>query len=290
MIAVNAVVSRLKTSIVARFHLALENLALRQQLDVLQRSGKRPKLRQRDRMFWVLLSVIWPDWHSALVIVKPETVLGWRRHGFRLCRCWKSRSRKPGRPPINDEIRKLIRQMSRENVTWGAPRIESELRLLGYSVAERTVAKYMVRPSTSPTHTWRTFLNNHSIEMADIDVLKVCNSTLPRLCRLAILPHVLRLTSLIRSAITGWTTRGLSSEEAVTGVFGGYDRVMQCDARQRHGAKSNEECPLVLSSEPECLLLRVNATRFSERGPPTQDDGNLTSAEWGMNRIKASAA
>ena len=153
MIAVNAVVSRLKTSIVARFHLALENLALRQQLKVLQRSGKRPKLRQRDRMFWVLLSAIWPDWHSVLVIVKPETVLGWRRHGFRLCRCWRSRSRKPGRPPINDEIRKLIRQMSRENVTWGAPRIESELRLLGYSVAERTVAKYMVRPSTSPTHT-----------------------------------------------------------------------------------------------------------------------------------------
>ena len=92
---VRAVISRLKTSMVARFHMALENLALRQQLEVLERSGKRPKLRQRDRIFWVLLSAIWPDWRSALVIVNPETVLGWRRQGFRLRRCWKSRSRKP---------------------------------------------------------------------------------------------------------------------------------------------------------------------------------------------------
>jgi putative transposase len=138
---VRAVISRLKKSMVARFHLALENLALRQQLDVLQRSGKRPKLRQRDRIFWILLSALWPDWRSSLVIVKPETVLGWRRQGFRLCQCWKSKTRKPGRPPINEEIRKLIRRMARENVTWGAPRIESELRLLGYTVAERTVAK-----------------------------------------------------------------------------------------------------------------------------------------------------
>jgi hypothetical protein len=104
---VRAVISRLKTSFVARFHLALENLALRQQLDVLERSGRRPKLRRRDRIFWVLLSAIWPGWRSALVIVKPETVLGWRRQGFRLCRCWKSRSRRPGRPPISEEIRNV---------------------------------------------------------------------------------------------------------------------------------------------------------------------------------------
>ena len=200
--AFKALVSRLKSLVVARFHLALENLALRHQLEVLERSGKRPKLRQRDRMFWVLLSALWPDWRSALVIVKPETVTRWRRRGFRLCWCWKSRSRKPGRPPINEEIRKLIRRMSQENLTWGAPRIESELRLLGYAVAERTVAKYMVRTPASPTQTWRTFLNNHSLEMMDIDVLKACNSTLHQFCRFAILPHVLRLTSLIRSAMT----------------------------------------------------------------------------------------
>jgi hypothetical protein len=290
MDVVRAVISRLKTPIVARFHLALENLALRQQLDVLQRSGKRPKLRQRDRIFWVLLSAIWPNWHSALVIVKPETVLGWRRQGFRLWRCWKSRSRKPGRPPISDEIRNLIRRMSRENMTWGAPRIESELRLVGYAVAERTVAKYMVRTPTSPTQTWRTFLNNHAIGMMGIDVLKACNSTLHSFCRLAILPHLLRLTSLIRLAITGWNGGAPLSEAPSTVVFGGNDDGTKYSAPQRHGTTSDEERPPVLSSEPQCLLLRVNAIRLPERGPPGQNDGNITSVEWGMNRTKARAA
>ena len=123
--ALKALVSRLKSLVIARFHLALENLALRHQVEVLERSGKRPKLRQRDRVFWVLLSALWPDWRSALVIVKPETVLGWRRQRFRLCPFWKSRSRKPGLPLISEETRNLIRRMSRENITWGEPRIES---------------------------------------------------------------------------------------------------------------------------------------------------------------------
>ena len=96
-----AMVADLRTEIDARFFLALENMALRQQLAVLERSGKRPRLRQRDRVFWVLLSALWPAWRSALMIVKPDTVLGWRRRGFRLCWCWKSRSCKPGRPRIN---------------------------------------------------------------------------------------------------------------------------------------------------------------------------------------------
>ncbi len=80
--AFKALVSPLKSLAVARFHLALENLAFRHQVGVLERSGKRPILRQRDRMFWVMLSALWPDWRSALVIVKPEMVLRWRRQRF----------------------------------------------------------------------------------------------------------------------------------------------------------------------------------------------------------------
>ena len=140
---VRALISRLKTSFVARFHLALENLALRQQLDVLHRSGKLPKLRQRDRIFWVLLSAIWPDWRSSLVIVKPETVLGWRRQGSRLRQGWKSRSRKPGRPPINEETRKLTQRMSRENVTWGAPR---SVHRTGYTPSGGAISHATVEP------------------------------------------------------------------------------------------------------------------------------------------------
>ncbi len=63
--------------------LAIENLALRQQLAVLGRSVKRPRLSNIDRGFWVLLQRVWTDWDRVLVIVKPETVVRWHRAGFR---------------------------------------------------------------------------------------------------------------------------------------------------------------------------------------------------------------
>lgn len=64
--------------------MAAEGLALRQQLGILQRSVKRPRLRRRDRIFWVWLSRLWTNWQSSLMIVRPETVIRWRREGFRL--------------------------------------------------------------------------------------------------------------------------------------------------------------------------------------------------------------
>jgi hypothetical protein len=111
-----------------RRNLILENLALRQQLLVQQRTIKRPKLQNRDRRFWAWLSRIWPDWKSTLIIVKPETVVKWHRQRFRLYWRRKSQAGTVGRPKISREIRDLIRQMSRENPTWGAPRIQSELK------------------------------------------------------------------------------------------------------------------------------------------------------------------
>ena len=102
-----------------RAGLATENLALRQQLGVLRRSVKRVHLRRRDRAFWAVLSRMWKDWRSSLMIVKPETVIRWHRQGFRLY--WRWKSRPGGRPRKDAEIRTLIRRMSRENPTWGAP-------------------------------------------------------------------------------------------------------------------------------------------------------------------------
>ena len=143
-----------------RAPLVAENLALRQQLLLLKHSGKRPRLRQRDRIFWVWLSKLWTGWRSALVIVKPDTVVKWHRRGFKLY--WRWRSRKTGRPKVPQEIRLLIRRMSADNPLWGAPRIQDELHLLGYDVAESTVAKYMRRRRPGPpSQTWRSFLKNH---------------------------------------------------------------------------------------------------------------------------------
>ncbi len=97
-----------------RNNIMLENLALRQQLAVQKRNIKRPRLRNRDRFFWILLSQIWTDWKSTLLIVKPETVVKWHRQGFKLFWRWKSKS-KPGRPKVSKEIRDLIKRMSLEN-------------------------------------------------------------------------------------------------------------------------------------------------------------------------------
>ena len=121
----------LKAILAGRAALVSENVALRHQLGVLQRSVRRAKFRKRDRIFWVLLSKFWSGWRSALLIVQPDTVIRWHRLGFRLYWRWKSR-KTPGRPQVDREIRTLIRRMSRENPTWGAPRILPELLLLGH--------------------------------------------------------------------------------------------------------------------------------------------------------------
>jgi hypothetical protein len=95
--------------------LALENLALRQQLAILKRSAKRPRLRSRERLFWVLLSRFWSNWQEFLIIVKPETVIRWHRKGFKLFWKFKSRRKGPGRPQFSSDIRDLVRRMAKAN-------------------------------------------------------------------------------------------------------------------------------------------------------------------------------
>ena len=169
-----------------RSHLALENLALRQQLAILHRKAPRPRLRSADRVFWLSLARVWDQWRSALILVRPETVLRWHRQGFRYFWKWKSR----GRPCVSPEAIRLIRRMSRENPLWGAPRIRSELLLLGYDVAEATVAKYMTRRGRRPpSQTWRTFLRNHLRTRAACDFFVVPTATFRLLFCFVILSH-----------------------------------------------------------------------------------------------------
>ena len=157
----------------SRGHLAAENLGFRQQLAIRKQSDKRPKLRPCDQVFWVWLSWLWHDWRSVLVVIKPESVIRWHRQGFRLYWRRRSKGRQPGRPQIEAEVRALIRRMCKENPTWGAPRIQSEITLLGHAVAESTVAKYMICPTKPPSQTWRTFLDNHVPDLVGIDLFTV---------------------------------------------------------------------------------------------------------------------
>ena len=105
--------------------LVFENLALRQQLGVIQRSSPRPRLRTADQLFWVLLCRMWSGWADALAVVKPETVIRWHRAGFTRYWTWKSRQNGPGRPAISPEVRALIRRMSGANPLLYSIRPES---------------------------------------------------------------------------------------------------------------------------------------------------------------------
>ena len=167
-----SLLSTLLVSFRTRLVLQTEILALRHQINLLQRSSKkRISLRASDRILWVWLSQLWSDWRSALIIVKPETVIRWHRQGFRLY--WRLKSRHPGRPDAGREIRDLIRKMCVSNPTWGAPRIHGELLKLGIDVSQTTVSKYMVRRRKPPSQTWRTFLDNHVSQLASMDFFVV---------------------------------------------------------------------------------------------------------------------
>ena len=91
----------------------------------------RVRLTASDRVLWVWLSRLWREWRSALLIVKPETVIAWHRRGFRVYWSWKSRHPQ-GRPSLSREVIDLIRRMSLANPRWGAPRIHGELLKLGF--------------------------------------------------------------------------------------------------------------------------------------------------------------
>jgi len=192
---------------------ALENVVLRHQLAVLQRSVPRPQLRRRDRIFWVWLSRLWAGWRSSLVIVQPATVLAWHRHGFQLYWRWKSRARSAGRPPIDVKMRALIRRMAGENPTWGRRRIRDELRLLGYEIAELTIAKYMRRPSPRPSSTWRTFLEAHLGDIVAVDFFVVPTLTFRLLFGFLILRHDRR--ELVHINVTDHPTAAWTAQQLV---------------------------------------------------------------------------
>ncbi len=103
----------------SRGQLALENLALRQQLAMLRQSVKRPRVSHVDRMFWILFAKYVDGWRAMLHALHPDTVVRWHREGFRRYWRWKSRRRHPGRPLIDPALRKLIREMQSANIGWG---------------------------------------------------------------------------------------------------------------------------------------------------------------------------
>ncbi len=152
-----------------------ENLFLRKQLALFQE--RKNKARRADDSTRWLMSFLsrWFDWRNALVVVQPETLIRWHRRGFRLF--WRWKSRPVGRPRLPKDIQAWIRQMARENPTWGEEHIANELQLkLGIRVSPRTVGKYLAqgpRRMPDPGQRWLTFLRNHAQAMVACDFFVV---------------------------------------------------------------------------------------------------------------------
>lgn len=168
--------------------LVLENAALRHQLMVLQRQSKAPRIKNRDRLFWITLLRLWPDWRGALSLVQPATVVRWHRKGFRAYWRWKSRTH-GGRPRIDPEVRELIRDMWASNPTWGKLRIRAELAKIGIEVSDSTVLRYRPRRSKPPSQTWRSFLENHLADIVAIDFFVVPTVTFRVLYVFLVMSH-----------------------------------------------------------------------------------------------------
>src|SRR5258705_4046957 len=167
------VLAMLASPFKSNIRLEAENAVLRHQLIVLRRKLKgRARLTNNDRWFFVQLYRWFPSILPVLMIIRPETLVRWHRAGFRRYWRWKS-CRRGGRPQIETELRALIRQMSTENLLWGAPRIHGEQLKLGFSLAQSSVAKYMVKRRGPPSQEWRTFLRTHAPDIAAMDFFVV---------------------------------------------------------------------------------------------------------------------
>jgi transposase InsO family protein len=176
--------------------LAAENLFLRKQLALYQERDVKPKRATNAARFTLVWLSRWFDWRQTLAVVTPETFTQWHRQGFRLFWRWKS---PPGRPQIPEELRALIRQMARENPTWGQERIANELLLkLGRRVSPRTVRKYMPKrldhgPGTrGQSQRWATFMRNHAQAIVACDFCMAITATFRILYVFVVIEHARR--------------------------------------------------------------------------------------------------
>lgn len=149
-------------------------LLLKQQLNYYKSIHKRSnKIPLSTKLFWIISSKYLKNWKDSLIIVSPDTVLKWHKDIVKLL--WRIKSKNnSGRPRTSKNIIQLIKKLSNENPTWGAPRIHSELIHLGYHISESTVGRYIKnKKPPNELQTWRTFINNHFDEIVAIDFFTV---------------------------------------------------------------------------------------------------------------------
>lgn len=255
---VSAVLHLARAALKPRAALALENAALRQQLAACLRTQKRARLSAGDRAFWVVLRRLWPAWTRPLAIVKPATVLGWHRNGFRAMWRRKSRSCRVGRPRIPRSHIGLIHRISGDHPEWGEDRIAEELTAkFGITHSTSTIRRYMAPRLTKPRggQTWRTFVRNHGKELWACDFLTQYTALFAvayvfvimeidsrRIVHLNVTtnPTLLWVKQQIREA-TSWDTRPRFLVHDNDGIFGQYGRRATVE---RNGKRRSYRCHL----------------------------------------------
>ena len=190
-----------------------KNLVLRKQLArYIERGVKPRRIYPATRISLALLTRMF-DWHNAIVIVRPQTILRWHHAGGRLF--WRSKC-KAGRPPIPMELRSLIRRMASGNLLWSEERIASELLVkLGIRVSPRTVRKYIPKPPAGQPRgdqRWATFLENHAKAIVACDFFVAVSATFRLLYGFVVIEHGSR--RLVRVDVTAhpsaeWTLHQL---------------------------------------------------------------------------------
>jgi transposase InsO family protein len=209
---VSALLRYLLSCLRPKHELALENLALRHQIALLNRSAHKPRLRGKDRLFWVVLKGCWPNWRNALILFQPETVIGWQRAGFRMFWRWKSRPC-GGRPRKDAALVELIRRMWAANPTWGSPRIRDELAKLGLAASTATIRKYRPKSRRPPSQSWGTFLRNHVGAIAAMDFFVVPTATFRLLYVLVVMNHERR--KVVHFNITDAPTAAWTAQQII---------------------------------------------------------------------------
>jgi hypothetical protein len=169
----------------------------------------RLQLATTDRCVWVMLSRLWTGWRTALVIVKPETVIAWHRRRLPAV----VELEEPVPPRATDRARQYPdadSTMAQANPRWGAPRIHRELLKLGIDVCQATVAKIHGLPP--PAQTWRTFLPNHIGQIVPADFFVVPTVTYRLLSVLVLLAHDrrrIRHIAVTAHPTAAWTAQQL---------------------------------------------------------------------------------
>ena len=166
----------------------VEILVLRHELSILRRQAGRPRFELHDRILLAAFSRMLPRHCWAAFSVRPETLLAWHRR--LVARSWTYPHRRPGRPPINRDVRELILRLARENASWGYLRIAGELRKLGISVSGSSVRNILTQAGLPPApqrdaQSWRSFLRAHGESILACDFFTVDTIWMRRLYVLA---------------------------------------------------------------------------------------------------------